>query len=564
MHNAQPASFFRSATLFVTVVATLVASSAAAEPPGLVVVVSVDQWRYEYFQRFRGQLSDQGIAHRCRKNGTWFDRCFHQHAFTYTAPGHAVLLTGTYPSRNGIIGNSWYDRDEKRELYCVADPDATIIGTTSDEQSVSPKRLLVDTVGDQMKLATGGKSKVFGLAIKDRAAILMAGKLADAAYWMDYDGNWITTDYYRATLPGYLRNLNELKAVFRHAGQTWEPLFDRSNYVHGETEDSTGERPRYEMTADFPHVLPSADDKNYIRNLACSPFGNEVTLEAAREIVVHEKLGGDEIPDLLAINLSSPDYVGHSFGPYSLEVEDMTYRTDIALGQFAAFLDGRLEQRGWVMFVTADHGVAPIPERVSQWKVPAGRDPLGTPDSETENVEPLRSQLEAHLREALQAGDGQPPLVEAVQGNQVFLNRDNPLVAGAAAEVARRLTRDRLMDFDAIAYAATREQLLQDNSADPMLRLLHRSFHPRRSGDVVFVLAPYNISGDAGTTHGSPWDYDRHVPLMVLGNLFGRPAKEQVVDEVSPAAIGPTISQILQIAAPSACSEESLPISFSP
>ena len=344
---------------------TVAAIGRASEPPALIVVVSVDQRRHDYFQRFRRRLSDQGIARRCQQSGVWFDRCLHQHAFTTTAPGHAVILTGTYPSGHGIIGNDWYDRDLKKESYCVYDPAALLIGTTTDEPPVSPQRLLADTVGDQMKLATRGASKVFAVSIKDRAAILMAGKLADAAYWMDYDGNWITTDYYRPSLPGYLRNLNELKAVSRYGGQTWQLLLERATYVHGEPEDNTGERPRFGMTAGFPHVLPAADDKNFIRQLACSPFGNDATLEAARAIIVHEKLGADDTPDLLAVSLSSTDYVGHSFGPYSLEVEDMTYRTDLALGQFADFLNEQLQEREWMMFVTADHGVAPIPECVS-------------------------------------------------------------------------------------------------------------------------------------------------------------------------------------------------------
>ena len=191
--------------------------------PKLVVVVSVDQWRYEYFERFSHNLSRSGLAARVRASGLWFDNCFHQHAFTFTGPGHSVLMTGAYPTRSGIIDNNWFDRTLGREVYCVLDESARLIGTTANDKPVSPRRLLVDTVGDQLKMASGFKSKVFGVSLKDRAAILMAGRLADGAYWMSKDGKWITSNHYQDRLPGYLRNLNEQRASFRFAGKNLEP-----------------------------------------------------------------------------------------------------------------------------------------------------------------------------------------------------------------------------------------------------------------------------------------------------------------------------------------------------
>ena len=532
--------------------------------PALVVVVSVDQWRYEYFERFAANLPDDGIARRTMDHGVWFDNCFHQHAFTYTGPGHSVLMTGAYPARSGIIDNNWYDRALGKEVYCVSDDQARLIGTTGSDKPVSPRRLLVDTVGDQLKMATGFRSKVFGVAIKDRAAILMAGRLADGAYWMSRDGNWITSDHYREDLPGYLRNLNEQRVAFRFAGKTWDRSLPAEKYLHGVTERSDHEGPLAGMTKDFPHVLPAADDASYITHLACSPFGNDATFDAARAVVRAEQLGLDEYTDVLAVNLSSTDYVGHSFGPYSLEVEDMTYRTDKQLGDFMRFLDQRVGERGWVMFLTADHGVAPIPERAAEWGLRAKRNPYGKPD-ERGNFEQERQHLEGVLRQVFRV----PPsdenmLVSAVVTNQVFLNTRHPALQGRNAELARRITRDHLVGDPFVAHAATREQLMDDCSGNEMLHMLQRSFHPQISGDVLFVLKPYAFSSGAPATHGSPWQYDRHVPLMIVSSSQQLDAGGVDSLQVSPAQIAPTICRMLQIEAPSACTESRLELKASP
>lgn len=553
--------FFRLVcSLFVVLVAcSTLWGDDGIERPALVVVVSVDQWRYEYFERFAANLANDGIANLAQEQGVWFDNCFHQHAFTFTGPGHSVLMTGSYPNRSGVIDNNWYDRKLGKEVYCVSDDRAQIIGTTADEKKVSPMRLLTDTVGDQLKMATGFRSKVFGVAIKDRAAILMAGRLADAAYWMSSDGKWITCDHYRDSLPGYLRNLNEQKVPFRFAGKTWDLLRDAGDYRHGK-EESEHEIPKYEMTKEFPHVMPAADNENYIGNLAGSPFGNEATLDAAREIVIHERLGTDEHPDILAINLSSTDYVGHAFGPYSLEVEDMTYRTDKQLGEFAAFLNKMLGAGAWTLFLTADHGVAPIPERAAKWGLRAKRNPFGEAD-DNGNYEKERQHLEGALRRSLGIADTDKPLVSAVVANQVFLNLDHPALRGEKAELARRLTRDHLVSDPYVAHAATRDQLLQDCSGNEMLHMLQRSFHARRSGDVLFVFKPFTFSSSAAATHGSPWHYDRHVPLMIVGNGARLQSDDTDAHHVSPAQIAPTIARLLRIETPGACTETRLEVS---
>ncbi len=317
--------------------------------------------------------------HRTRRRS--YTDCNHRHAFTVTGPGHAVQLTGTYPNQHGIVGNNCFDRVLGKDVYCCDDPSVQLLGLPA-AKGVSPHKLLVETVGDVMKLASGNRSKVFGVAIKDRVAMLMAGHNADTAFWLE-DNLWTTSTYYRQDLPGYLRVLNEPQCTEKFRGQAWELLLPKERY-HNTGPDKNGwENPPKGFTSEFPHKLPGRDKLTPLEfgDLAViSPFGNEVTLEAARAIVEGEKLGLDEVTDLLCINLSSNDFVGHAFGPHSLEVEDMVYRTDRQLGEFLRWLDQTIGVGNWSFALTADHGVAPVVEYAQQFHLPAKRSPLGKVD----------------------------------------------------------------------------------------------------------------------------------------------------------------------------------------
>ncbi len=533
----------------------------AAERPVLIVHVSVDQFVYEYLERFQAGFSPNGILRRCEKHGAWFDNCHHRHAFTLTGPGHAVQLTGAYPSEHGIIENDWFDRSKGLPVYCVFDPTAKLVGKIADDKPVSPRSLLADTLGDRLKLVTRGKSKVFGVAIKDRAAILMVGRLADAAFWMSNAGEWITSDAYRDRLPGYLDEVNQSDPVGSLGGQTWDRLLPADRYQHGPQEDSFGEKPFAGMTADFPHTLPQKGDKNLVKQVAGSPFGNDVTVAAALAVFFNEQLGQDEFPDILAIGLSSNDYVGHAFGPQSLEVEDIMYRTDIALGKFADLVDEQLKGRSWIMTITGDHGVAPIPEVAAKFGLPAKRNPLGDPDSKSGNIEALRAPLEAFLRKQLSVSDPDRDLVQAVTDNQVYLLPDHSALASGRCALAQSLARDWLLRHESIVAAVTRQQLLDGTATSKLDAAFRRSFYAPRSGDVLFALAPYQMQASkaVGTTHGSPWQYDTHVPLLMLG--FGRspllkPGRYSM--PTSPAAVAPTLARLLRVDPPSRCVEEAI------
>lgn len=540
------------------------AAANAADRPALVVVVSVDQLAYDYLERFRKNFADDGVFALCERQGAWFANCHHRHAFTITAPGHAVQLTGCYPSEHGVIDNEWVDREKGKKVYCVADPTVKLIGTTIADTPASPRNLWADTLGDRMKIVDR-RSKVFGVAIKDRASILMTGHLADAAYWMSNDGLWITSDYYRKDLPGYLRAINESDAIEHYAGQAWERLLPADQYLHGEVEDSFGERPYAGASADFPHVILSdIKQANFVKQVAGSPFGNELVLQAAAAVLEYEELGQDDVPDMLCINLSSNDYVGHAYGPQSLEVEDMLYRTDRQLGEFIKLINERMAGRYWVLGLTADHAVCPVPEIMQKRGLPAGRDPFGKA-ADNGHYEGLSAAIETMLRKALKvAATEKQLLVQFSTEKEIFLKVDHPALQGDRFAQAQRLVRDWLLQQPPIAAAVTRQQMLAGDADTRLDQMFRRTFHPKRSGDVLYAMRPYYIYGQtAAATHGSPWQYDTHVPLLLLsqgqpddGVTSLKPGKYRT--NVSPAHLAPTLARLLGISPPAMCVEEAI------
>jgi predicted AlkP superfamily pyrophosphatase or phosphodiesterase len=554
--------------LLIAIVFACLSSAAIAQPdptapPRLLVVLSIDQMCQEYLIRFQDNFPAgprESFFRNVLANGAWFANCHHAQAFTITAPGHSVQLTGCYPNTNGIIENEWFDRATGKTRYCCADPDEEVVGITTGKP-MSPRALLVDTVGDRLKLATGGKAKVFGVAIKDRAAILMTGHRADAAYWLEKN-QWVTSTYYRRDLPGYFRTLNEGKAIEQYHGKTWDLLLAKERYVNQGIDDSVHENPPAGWTAAFPHKLAKAGEltpEKFGEHVLFSPFGNDYTLLAAREIIEHEKLGADDVPDLLTINFSTNDYIGHAFGPYSFEVEDIVYRTDRQLADFVRFLDQQVGAGRWTFALTADHGVAPIPEAVAeaaqggQQALPAKRNPIGELKVVREKLEKvLESELDVALHEKV---------ILDLDSNQIYLNHDHKQLNAASLVKARQVIRDWLLKQPYVAAAYTREELIAGGDSR-LLAQFRLSFNHLRSGDVLYCFTPYSIPGlqtatakPKGTTHGSPWHYDTHVPLLLLGRGIV-PGKQE--RRISPAYLAPTAARLFGIDAPGGCEHEPL------
>lgn len=527
----------------------VVASAADATKPRLVVVVSIDQFPTEYLTRMRKGFAADGFFNAVTERGASFVECHHSHAFTITGPGHSVLCSGASPGATGIIDNDWFDRTTGKTMYCVSDPSVRLVGANGDK-SMSPKNLEVGTLGDQMKLATNGRSKVLGVALKDRASILMAGHMADAAYWFDANSNsWVTTTYYRPALPDYLRAYNETGRAQAYAGKDWNLLLDEKLYDLYYPDNAPFETNVAGIGRSFPRTLPKADAKDYWKAMPTSPYGSEMTLEVARLVTEEEKLGQDDDTDLLCINLSSNDYIGHAFGPYSLEVQDMTYRTDRMLGAFTTFLDERVGAGRWTLALSSDHGVAPVPEHAVAMRLPARRVP-------SEHFEALKKSMEETLVKHFGSPAGEKKkYIRHLDSNMAYLDADLPELAGTRFAEAQGLVRDALLQDDAIYCAYTRDELTDGGNETELFVRTRLSFNQRRSGDVLFCMKPYYIAGATTATHGSPWAYDTHVPLLWLGAGI-RPGMYE--STVSPAHLGPTMAKLLGVEAPSGATVEAL------
>ncbi|MBA4017314.1 MAG: hypothetical protein C0483_09085 [Pirellula sp.] len=526
-----------------------VASAAHGPKPRLVVVVSIDQFPAEYLTRMRKGFVGGGFFRTVTERGATFTECHHSHAFTITGPGHSVLCSGASPGTTGIIDNDWFDRTTGKTMYCVADPTVRIVGAPGDK-AMSPKNLEVGTLGDQMKLATNGRSKVVGVALKDRAGILMAGHMADAAYWFDADSkNWVTSTYYRPALPDYMRAFNETGRAAAYAGKEWNLVLDERYYDLYYPDNSPFETNVPGIGRSFPRTLPKAESKEYWKAMTTTPYGTEMTLVVAGMIVDEEHLGQDDDTDLLCINLSSNDYIGHAFGPYSLEVQDMTYRTDRMLTVFTQFLDQAVGAGRWTLALSSDHGVAPVPEHAVAMRLPARRVP-------SEHFEALKKSMEETLVKHFGSPGGEKKkYIRHLDSNMAYLDADLPQLAGAHFVEAQNLVRDALLKDDAIYCAFTRDELTDGGNETELFVRTRLSFNQRRSGDVLFCMKPYHIAGESTATHGSPWTYDTHVPLLWLGAGIRPGSYERTV---SPAHLGPTMAKLLGVEAPSGATVEAL------
>ncbi len=578
----------------------------AGPPPRLVVVISIDQFRADYLTRFAdlwlpartaaaggaedgagasraaGKTPDQsrqaarvGGFRYLMERGAYFADARHDHYPLFTGPGHAVQLTGALPYESGIVGNVWYDRELGRRRYCVEDPDSPLVGAASPaaatgtapgaaggtmgpgasggmgagaaggaaRMGISPVTLRVSTVGDELKLATGGRAKVWGLALKDRAAVLMAGHLADGVLWFDdQSGAWISSRFYRpdGTLPAWVTAWNAQRHPDAWFGKEWTPSVPAAALARAWTPGSRWAVDPAALGTGFPHLITGGGTRvgaDFYSAFATTPFGNDFTLDTARELIRRERLGQGEVPDLLAINLSSNDYIGHAFGPDSPEVIDAAVRTDRQLAAFFDFL-GRTVPGGLgrvLVVVTADHGVAPVPGAAREARLPAGAYDEGA--------------VTAAAEQALGAAFGPGHWVTALVETNLYLDLaalDAHHLAHADAEEAAAAAIARVPGIYA-AYGRTRILDGRLPHTDIAARI-ERSFHPKLSGDVVVVAEPFWVPGKlSGTTHGSPYAYDTQVPLLLAGPgvRAGRYA-----GRVSTLDLAPTLADLLGILRP--------------
>jgi predicted AlkP superfamily pyrophosphatase or phosphodiesterase len=496
-------------------------ASSGPEPPGLVLLVAVDQMRYDYLPRFAGRFT--GGFRRLLDEGAVFTNANLDHYPSVTAVGHATMLTGAPPSISGIIGNDWYDRKEKRNVTSVEDAATRRIGAGKAVGS-SPHRLVVSTVGDELQMAHPD-SRVISLSFKDRSAILMGGRMADLALWWDTEsGNFVSSTWYADELPKWVVSFNDIRPADAWVGKEWRAVGE-----NGEEGTLLGR-------------LPDAPGPGYYGGVYNSAFGNDLLVGLAQVALEEESLGTREATDLLAVSFSCNDAVGHGRGPHSPQVEDITVRTDRAFERLLQTIDRQVGLSRTLVIVTADHGVAPVPEQMQEWKMPAGRF--------------SREALETAATRALESRFGKGAWLEGRAGSALYLNQE--LIAEKRLDpvVVEHVLADAIETVPPTWRAYTRHQLLQGLvPPDPWSHRVLVSFNRERSGDVEVLLEPYWMSASAGTTHGTPYSYDTHIPLMLMGPGIrpGRYDGNVVLNDLAP-----TLTTILGVETPSGSSGRAL------
>lgn len=547
-------TFFRLMALVVAVLSpgrVGRAAEAPPSPPSLVVVLTIDQFRSDYLTRFREFFVPGGFRLLLDQGATFAD-CRYRHAVTKTAAGHAVVLTGVHADVHGIINNAWVDRATLKRVNCVGDDSVQIIGRADDRSGgrlpagvlpmgASPRRLLATTVGDELKLATGGRAKVIGISSKDRSAILLAGKLADAAYWMD-KGRIVSSTHYLKELPAWVRAFNDAGRVDSYFGRTWDRLLPVEAYDRVQGPDAApGEAADYGMGIAFPRRVDGGAAKltpAYYEAFENSPFKNEVLLDFARTTIEQEKLGQRGVTDVLCLSFSTNDTVGHNYGPDSHEVMDITLRTDRMLAELFKLLDARVGLQRCTIVFTADHGIAPLPERVKALGagVSAGR---------VDNALLLKT-CEAALDRAYgPLADGKRWLV--VDESSLLFLRGVLEEKRASRTEAEKVVRDALLTVDFVEAAYTRTEMLAGTVSGPYATGTLLSFNRERSGDLYYQMKPFWVDRKTGTNHGTPYNYDVHVPLLWFG-VGVKPGFR--LDRVGVDDIAPTLCHLLGIPLP--------------
>ncbi len=530
------------------VATTASASTPASESdvPRLAVVIAIDQLRADYLERFREHFGEGGFR-RFLEHGAYMTEGRFRHAVTKTCAGHATIATGTNPSTNGMIANDWWNLAEGREEYCARDDGSPLVGI--DGEGRSPKNLIGATVGDVLKLSNEGRSKVASVSGKDRAAITMGGHAADAVFWME-DTLFVTSRYYTGEMPEWARRFNASRRVTGYFDRTWDRVLPESAYDAQGKDDVPWERDEGGLGRAFPHRLDSLEDvpgEHYVDAFEHTPFQDEVVVAFVEELMEAEGLGTDDAPDFLAIGLSSTDRVGHTFGPDSHEMLDHMVRTDRLLAELFDMLDTRVGLENVVVVLTADHGVAPVPEFVEATMpgIPVGR--LG-PDEVREAADSAMVHHFGTPRPG--ASSNVPSWVEHQDGPYVYLDESLLDERGIDVETAETVVAAALDGVSGIKEVYMRSSLaVRRAKGDESPIVL--SFHPERSGHVMYVTHPYVIEEDDpdGTTHGSPWSYDQAVPIAFYGPGV-RPGVHH--GEAHVIDIAPTLSRILRIDRPPA------------
>jgi len=522
---------------------------AAFSAPRLVLQITVDQLRGDLPARYDDRLTEGGFRYLMEK-GTWYIDAHYQHANTETAVGHATLATGADPSRHGIVANDWIDQKTGAFVYNTEDDRYHIIGREPKaHEGVSPRNLAASTFGDELVVHNGGRSRVFSVSVKDRGAILPGGHAGKAFWFSKSSGEFVTSTYYYDDYPAWVKQWNAAKPADAFKGKSWKLLNDRATYVHGRMDDRPYEADLKPLGRIFPHPL-GGDTKHFYLLLTLTPVGDMLTLDFAKALVENEKLGQNDkgAPDYLQISFSSTDYIGHLFGPSSLETEDNILRLDRTLAELFQFIDEKVGLDHTLIVLSGDHGAPEAPEYMAELGLSTGRFAFDW------------FKTEGPLTEALQKKFGRDDLISGHSHPYLYLNLEAIASAGLDLAKVERFVADELIKIPGIAYAMTRSDLLAGRITEsPVQNQIRRSFHPTRSGNIHMVPEQYWFLhsteeaekmgiGSIAAIHGSPWAYDTYVPIFFAGS--GVPA--QIIGRrVAPTDIAATLAAYLGIKPPS-------------
>jgi len=511
-------------------------ASAYNARPKLVVVIVIDQFRGDYLERYRDQFGDSGFR-LFLDHGAYFTDCNYDYANTRTAPGHSTLFTGTYTSGHGIFANEWWDPQKKKRVTSVEDEATKLVGVASSGPGASPHNLMSDTLGDELKLATGGKARVFAVSLKDRAAVLPAGFSGDGAYWIDpKSGDWITSTYYRPDLPEWVRNFNGRRPSERRAEKYWNREWrDKDGNVLGSTAPRNGQDG---TPASFYEVVGS------------TPFANDYQMEFAKELILYEKLGAGSATDLLVISLSANDILGHQVGPDSPQMRSMALELDRTLADFFDFLGHQIGMANVWIALSADHGIAPLPDFAKTLRLPAAN----------LDAKALREQINTLLSKKYAR---KADYVLAFDYPVAWLNED----AFAGISLEHKEPEDEASVGDAMKQVGltgyfTKSQLARgDVPATEVGRRYAHSYSPEGGWYVMGIPSPFQVGITKGTDHATPFSYDTHVPLAFYGLAF-QPGTYRTHAE--PVDLAVTLASLLGINTPAAATGRVLTEALAP
>ncbi|KIO76208.1 nucleotide pyrophosphatase [Pedobacter lusitanus] len=510
---------------------------ASIDRPKLVIGLVVDQMRWDYLYRYYDRYSNGGFK-RLINDGFSAENTFIPYTPTYTAVGHSSIYTGSVPAITGIVGNDWYDPQLKRGVYCTEDTSVVSVGSTTRAGMMSPKNLLSSTITDELRLATNFRGKVIGISLKDRGSILPAGHTPNGAYWYDgQTGDWITSTYYMSQLPAWVQDYNKLKMANKYYDQNWNTLYPIESYTQSTADNKDYEgKTRGEQTPTFPHPLKLYAGKNYDM-IRSTPYGNTITLDLAKVAIKAEDLGKDNITDFLAVSCSSTDYIGHQYGPNSIEAEDTYLRLDKDLEDFFSYLDQTVGKGNYLLFLSADHGAAHVPGFMKENKLPGG-----VVDDKA-IVTSLNTFLESKFKI-------KKPVLLAIN-NQIIFNHENPDFKQVDFTAMKSAAIEYLRTLEGFADAVDLARISESTLTAVQKQMITNGYNARRSGDIYFILQPnWFDGGKTGTTHGAWNPYDAHIPLVFMGwNV--KPGKTNQTHHMTDIAA--TLAAMLHIQMPSGC-----------